>query len=96
MLFFFFSIFYYDINVHQDGQFFFIEHVAYEPMNELWTLIQCCLEPIWKFVLGGCCLRKPTWVYLENAGFSSITLTRECSASLPAILRPHVWGFASK
>lgn len=83
----------------QGGQFFFIEHVAYQHIcvaNEFWSTVQSFLEPIWKIVMGGCCLRRPTWVFLEKAGFSSVTITREYPPNLPAILRPHIWGCAVK
>ncbi|KAG4066644.1 hypothetical protein HA402_007280 [Bradysia odoriphaga] len=83
----------------EGGKFFFIEHVAYEPIclgNEFWTVVQGLLEPIWKIIMGGCCLRKTTFVDLEKAGFSTVTVTREYSPRLPAILRPHIWGCAVK
>lgn len=59
-------------------------------------MVQYVLEPMWKFVMGGCSLRKPTWIYLENAGFKTVDIIREYPTNIPAIFRPHIWGCAVK
>lgn len=85
--------------LQQGGKFFFVEHVAYERnlmRDKFWSMVQGLIEPIWKFAMCGCRLRKPTWLYLQNAGFSTLTITREHPKKVPGFLRPHIFGCGVK
>lgn len=83
----------------QGGKFIFVEHVAYQPIgvaNKFWIVVQSLLGPLWQIVMCGCSLKKPTWSYIENAGFQTVTMTRGYPKNLPSVFRPHIWGCAIK
>jgi ubiquinone/menaquinone biosynthesis C-methylase UbiE len=75
------------------GVYIFLEHVA-APHGSLLRVLQRSITPVWKCILGGCCLNRDTAISIESAGFSGIEIERfQCRVPL---IRPHIVGRAFK
>jgi ubiquinone/menaquinone biosynthesis C-methylase UbiE len=75
------------------GRLLVIEHVAAPRDTWLYTL-QRGIRPVWKRLADGCHPDRDTGTALQQAGFSSVSLTR-FDTGLP-VVAPHIIGTATK
>ncbi|XP_017271249.1 methyltransferase-like protein 7A [Kryptolebias marmoratus] len=76
------------------GAFFFLEHVVAEPST--WSyFFQHVFQPVWYYFGDGCRVTRPTWKYLEEAGFSDLKL-KHIQAPLVFMIKHHIFGHAVK
>lgn len=79
------------------GRFYFIEHVAADPDEDvyLWQA-QVLFQHLWARLLDGCRLRCCPHEAIEQAGFSNVTFEHRQIGPSRRITRPHVIGRAVK
>lgn len=79
----------------QGGEFYFLEHVAAEKGTWLF-LLQKIVNPLWNFFTLGCCLQRQTWVIIEQAGFSKVDYKKFSSRIRMPVVKPSIYGTATK
>lgn len=74
------------------GRFYFVEHVAAAPGSGT-ARLQRAIRPLWALIADGCHPDRPTWKYIEEAGFAKV----ECEHfRVPApVVGPHIIGIAT-
>lgn len=75
------------------GRFVFIEHVA-APRATALRRVQQIITPAWRIFSDGCHPDRETWLAIENAGFSSVSL-EHFRVNIP-VAGPHIAGCAVK
>ena len=76
------------------GRFVFVEHVA-APEGTLLRHAQNAVRPLWQLVADGCQPNRDPLAALHRAGFADVK-AEAFEAPLPAIVRPHLAGVATK
>lgn len=77
------------------GRLVFLEHVAAEAGSDRYRW-QRRIEPVWRWVAGGCHLTRRTAEAIESAGFEMERLDRGEMPGAPAFVRPLVRGVARR
>jgi len=76
------------------GRFVFVEH-APAPAGTLRRHAQNAVRPLWQLVADGCRPNRDPLAALHRAGFADVR-AEAFEAPLPAIVRPHLAGVATK
>ena len=77
------------------GRFLFVEHVA-APEGTLLRHIQNGVRPLWQWIGDGCQTNRETAVAIESIGFSKVDYEAFNGPVPIAIVRPHIYGIATK
>jgi len=78
-----------------EGKFLFLEHVSH-PESEWGYTLQRFASPLWCIYCDGCNLLRNIGDDIKNAGFSDVNSQKMLPNSLHLLVRPHVYGLATK
>ncbi len=78
-----------------EGQLLYLEHVA-APLGSSLHALQRRIEPLWKYVAGGCHVTRTTLSAIERAGLVPMYPRAEDMRRAPPWIRPTVRGRAVK
>lgn len=77
------------------GKFYYVEHVSYNE-SRFWHRLQIIIEPFWKLFNDDCRLNIETSNFIKNI-FDKVDEKRIIVRELPIpIMRPHIFGVATK
>ena len=78
-----------------NGKLIFIEHVA-APRRTGLRNVQNLFNPVNRFIADGCNCNRETWMTIQQAGFSAVSLQHEKLKGAPFVTAPHIFGYAIK